>query len=73
MRTIISLLLLSAMVFAVIEAISLEEGLQLFEGERGCVGENQQCADWAGPHCCSGYYCTCRYFPKCICVNDNGK
>nr|P11060.1 RecName: Full=Mu-agatoxin-Aa1d; Short=Mu-AGTX-Aa1d; AltName: Full=Mu-agatoxin IV; Short=Mu-Aga IV; AltName: Full=Mu-agatoxin-4 [Agelenopsis aperta] len=36
-----------------------------------CVGENQQCADWAGPHCCDGYYCTCRYFPKCICRNNN--
>nr|Q5Y4V1.1 RecName: Full=U3-agatoxin-Ao1h; Short=U3-AGTX-Ao1h; AltName: Full=Mu-2Aaga_09; Flags: Precursor [Agelena orientalis]AAU87893.1 toxin-like structure mu-2Aaga_09 precursor [Agelena orientalis] len=74
MRAIISLLLISTMVFGVIEAVSVQKSLKIFEGERGdCVGESQQCADWSGPYCCKGYYCTCQYFPKCICVNDNGK
>nr|Q5Y4V5.1 RecName: Full=U3-agatoxin-Ao1d; Short=U3-AGTX-Ao1d; AltName: Full=Mu-2Aga_05; Flags: Precursor [Agelena orientalis]AAU87889.1 toxin-like structure mu-2Aga_05 precursor [Agelena orientalis] len=74
MKAAISLLLLSALLFVVIEAITYEEGKELFQGERtDCVGDGQRCADWAGPYCCSGYYCSCRSMPYCRCRSDSGK
>nr|P60177.1 RecName: Full=Mu-agatoxin-Hc1b; Short=Mu-AGTX-Hc1b; AltName: Full=Curtatoxin-2; Short=CT-II [Hololena curta]P60178.1 RecName: Full=Mu-agatoxin-Aa1c; Short=Mu-AGTX-Aa1c; AltName: Full=Mu-agatoxin III; AltName: Full=Mu-agatoxin-3 [Agelenopsis aperta] len=36
-----------------------------------CVGDGQRCADWAGPYCCSGYYCSCRSMPYCRCRSDS--
>nr|AAU93662.1 toxin-like structure Agel_07 precursor [Agelena orientalis] len=57
MKAIISLLLISAMVFSMIEAVPLEEGLQLFEGERGCLPHNTFCNALSGPRCCSGLKC----------------
>nr|Q5Y4W5.1 RecName: Full=U2-agatoxin-Ao1w; Short=U2-AGTX-Ao1w; AltName: Full=Agel_22; Flags: Precursor [Agelena orientalis]AAU93675.1 toxin-like structure Agel_22 precursor [Agelena orientalis] len=58
MRAIISLLLISAMVFSMIEAVPVEEGLQLFEGERGgCLPRNKFCNPSSGPRCCSGLTC----------------
>nr|Q5Y4Y1.1 RecName: Full=U2-agatoxin-Ao1e; Short=U2-AGTX-Ao1e; AltName: Full=Agel_04; Flags: Precursor [Agelena orientalis]AAU93659.1 toxin-like structure Agel_04 precursor [Agelena orientalis] len=58
MRAIISVLLISAMVFSIIEAVPLEEGLQLFEAERvGCLPRNRFCNALSGPRCCSGLRC----------------
>nr|Q5Y4Y3.1 RecName: Full=U2-agatoxin-Ao1c; Short=U2-AGTX-Ao1c; AltName: Full=Toxin-like structure Agel_02; Flags: Precursor [Agelena orientalis]AAU93657.1 toxin-like structure Agel_02 precursor [Agelena orientalis] len=57
MKAIISLLLISAMVFSMIEAVPVEEGLQLFEGERGCLPHNRFCNALSGPRCCSGLKC----------------
>nr|Q5Y4X4.1 RecName: Full=U2-agatoxin-Ao1l; Short=U2-AGTX-Ao1l; AltName: Full=Agel_11; Flags: Precursor [Agelena orientalis]AAU93666.1 toxin-like structure Agel_11 precursor [Agelena orientalis] len=58
MRAIISLLLISAMVFSIIEAVPEEEGLQLSEDERGgCLPHNRFCNALSDPRCCSGLRC----------------
>nr|Q5Y4W7.1 RecName: Full=U2-agatoxin-Ao1t; Short=U2-AGTX-Ao1t; AltName: Full=Agel_19; Flags: Precursor [Agelena orientalis]AAU93673.1 toxin-like structure Agel_19 precursor [Agelena orientalis] len=58
MKAIISLLLISAMVFSIIEPVPKKKGLQLSENERGgCLPHNKFCNALSGPRCCSGLKC----------------
>nr|Q5Y4W8.1 RecName: Full=U2-agatoxin-Ao1r; Short=U2-AGTX-Ao1r; AltName: Full=Agel_17; Flags: Precursor [Agelena orientalis]AAU93672.1 toxin-like structure Agel_17 precursor [Agelena orientalis] len=58
MRSIISLILISAMVFSMIAPVPEEERLQLSEDERGgCLPHNRFCNALTGPRCCSRLRC----------------
>nr|Q5Y4V8.1 RecName: Full=U3-agatoxin-Ao1a; Short=U3-AGTX-Ao1a; AltName: Full=Beta/delta-agatoxin-7; AltName: Full=Mu-2Aga_01; Flags: Precursor [Agelena orientalis]AAU87886.1 toxin-like structure mu-2Aga_01 precursor [Agelena orientalis] len=71
MKAVIFFCLLSVMVFTVIEAVK-EEGTKPAEAARECAAKNKRCADWAGPWCCEGLYCSCRSYPGCMCRPNSG-
>nr|Q5Y4X1.1 RecName: Full=U2-agatoxin-Ao1o; Short=U2-AGTX-Ao1o; AltName: Full=Toxin-like structure Agel_14; Flags: Precursor [Agelena orientalis]AAU93669.1 toxin-like structure Agel_14 precursor [Agelena orientalis] len=57
MKAIISLLLISAMVFSMFEAVPVRRRFTAFEGERGCLPHNRFCNALSGPRCCTGLKC----------------